>query len=269
MTPAEIIRRYAEAGRMKADRPAGKAFLLAVLAGIIIAFGCAATNTAAHALDNVSAIRIVCGLLFPFGLGMVILLGAELFTGNCLMAISVLEKQTTLAKMLHSWLVVYVGNLVGSLLLAAGCSFFGQLNFSGGGLAVYTIQVAASKCAIPFPNGVVLGFFCNVLVCMAVLCSMSASDTAGRLMGAYIPVAFFVLCGFEHCVANMYYIPAGIFAMMNPTYARLAAEAGIDTSLLTWGGFFGNLLAVTVGNIAGGVALAAVMRAGHRPAINE
>ncbi len=265
-SPAEITQNYSETGVVKVQRPLDKMFILAVLAGLIIAFGGAVTNTAVHSVSDVSTARIICGLLFPFGLGAVMLTGSELFTGNCLISISVLNGRTTNSMMVRNWVVVYLGNLVGALLLAAGCAFFGQMNYSAGGLAVYTIKVAVAKCAISFPAGIVLGFFCNVLVCMGVICSLSAKDTIGRILGAYIPVAFFVICGFEHCIANMYYIPAGLFAAQVPKYAQLVAEAGIDTSMLTWGNFIlGNLLPVTIGNILGGLSIGFTMWKCHQP----
>lgn len=264
LSSIEITQSYAEAGKKKVERTLGKMFMLAFLAGLLIAFGGAVTNTAAHSIENVSAARMICGLLFPFGLVMVMLLGAELFTGNCMIPISVLEKKTTGGKMLRNWCIVYLGNFAGALMLAAGCAWFGQMDYSGGGLAVYTIKVAAGKCALSFQAGLVLGFFCNVLVCAGVLCSLSAKDTSGKILGAYIPVAFFVICGFEHCIANMYYVPAGLFAMQVPKYAQLAAKAGIDTSVLTWGNFFiRNLLPVTIGNILGGASLGVTMWAAH------
>ena len=259
-TPREIAARYVEAGKSKADRGTGQMVLLGVLAGLLIGVGCAATNTAVYGIPDVWTARTVCALLFPFGLGMVVILGLELFTGNSLMLISVLEKRCTPAKLLHNWVIVYLANLAGSLLAAAGCSYFGQLNYSGGQLALYTMRVAAGKCALPFGNALVLGIFCNILVCLGVLMSMSAKDTSGRVFGAYLPVCYFVLCGFEHCVANMYYIPAGLMAKSIPAYAQLAAEAGLDLSGLTVSGFvWGNLLPVTLGNLIGGCLLALVV----------
>jgi formate/nitrite transporter len=266
LSPAEITQSYAETGKKKTERSLGKTLVLAILAGLCIAFGGAVTNTAAHSIPNVSAARLISGLLFPFGLAMVMLLGAELFTGNCLIPISVLARKTTPGKMFRNWTLVYFGNFLGALLLAAGCAYFGQLDYSGGGLAVFTIRLAASKCAIPFFSGIVLGFCCNVLVCAGVLCSLSAKDTGGRILGAYVPVTFFVICGFEHCIANMYYIPAGLFAISLQQYAELASEAGIDTALLTWGNFLvRNLIPVTIGNILGGVSLGVVMQLCHGP----
>lgn len=260
LTPAEITESYVKIGRVKAEKPFGKLLIMAVFAGLIIGLGAAVCSTATHSIADVSTGRVISGLLFPFGLGIVMLLGFELFTGNVMIAMSVLSRETTVLKMLRNWGVVYFGNLVGGLLLAIACARFGQLDYSHGALAVYTIKIAAAKCALPFGNGVVLGILCNVLVCAGVLCSLSAKDTAGRILGAFIPVAFFVICGFEHCVANMYYCPAGLFALQVPKYAALAAEAGLNVSALTWGNFFlHNLLPVTIGNILGGLALGVAM----------
>lgn len=263
-TASEIVKNFAAAGKKKTELPAWKMFVLGVLAGMFIALGGAVTNTASHSIEDVSTARIISGLLFPGGLSMVILMGGELFTGNCLIPIAVLEKQTTVAKMLKNWLFVYLGNFAGALLVAYGCARFGQLNYSGGGLAVFTVKLAAAKTALPFANGIVMGFFCNVLVCLGVLCSLSAKDTAGRILGTIFPIAIFVICGFEHCVANMYYIPAGLFALGVPSYASLVAETGLEVSSLTWENFLlCNLLPVTIGNILGGVFVGVMMWLGH------
>lgn len=255
-TPAEVAERYAKAGAAKAKRSTSQLIVLGILAGMLIALGSAATNTASYGIQDTWTARTICGLLFPFGLGMVVVMGAELFTGNCLITTSLLDKRCTLTEMLRSWVIVYLANFAGALLVAAGCAYFGQLNYSGGALALFTMKLAAAKCAIPFQNGVALGFLCNLLVCLGVLMAMSAKDTTGKILGAFLPVCYFVLCGFEHCVANMYYISAGLMAKSVPAYAQLAAEAGLDLSGLTLSGFLlGNLLPVTLGNILGGGAL--------------
>lgn len=255
-TPKECAANYAAAGAAKTGMPLAKLFLLAVLAGFFIAMGGAVTNTAVHSMDNVGTARVLSGLLFPFGLAMVVLTGAELFTGNTLITISVLDGQAAVAGMLRNWAVVYLGNAVGAMLTAAGCVYGGQLNYSGGQLAVFTMKLAAGKCALPLGSAVVLGVLCNILVTAGVLLSLSAKDLAGRVAGAYLPVAFFVICGFEHCVANLYYIPAGLFAKAVPAYASLAAGAGADLTALTWGNFLlRSLLPVTAGNILGGVGM--------------
>jgi formate/nitrite transporter len=265
-TPAEIVHNYSEAGLAKTEKPAGRLLVLAVAAGLMVALAAAASSTAAHSLDSVSAARTVSGLLFPFGLAMILLTGAELFTGSCLMGVSLLDKKIRLGPMLRCWGVVYLGNFAGALLTAAGCAFFGQFAYSQNGLAVYTVRLAAAKCALSFPAGLVSGIFCNILVCVGVLCGLSAKDTAGRVLGAFVPVSLFVVCGFEHSVANMYYIPAGLFALRVPAYAAAVSAAGLDVSALTWGRFlWGNLLPVTLGNIIGGLAVAGILWFGHKP----
>ena len=259
-SPRELLASYAAAGLVKTRYPPWKMVLLGALAGLIIGLGGAVANTAAHDIANVGVSRLVMGLLFPFGLGIVVLSGLELFTGACLLPISVLAREASLGGMLKSWFFVYAGNFLGGLLLSSGCAFFGQLSYSGNALAAFTIRLAAAKCSLPFAGALVSGVFCNILVCLGVLLALAAADVPGRIMGAYLPVAFFVICGFEHSVANMYYIPAGLLAMKIPAYAAKAAELGINTGALTWSRFFvSNLLPVTLGNIAGGSGLAIIM----------
>ena len=264
-TPAEFVDNYANIGAGKAKAPALKLFLLAVLAGFYIAMGGAVTNVASHAVANVSLAKLINSLIFPFGLIMDIITGAELFTGNCLITISVLEKKATIAGMARNLVLVYLGNFVGGLLVAMGGIYCGQLDMSGGRLAVTTIKIAATKCGLAFGPAFVMGILCNILVCAGVVCSLCGKDLPGRAIGAFVPVCFFILGSFEHCVANMYYIPAGLLANAVPKYAELAAAAGIDTSALTWGNFFiTNLVPVTLGNIVGGAGLGALLWAAHK-----
>lgn len=263
LSASEFVESYGAIGAGKAKAPAMKLFLLGILAGFLIGMGGAVTNTAAHAIANVSAAKIACGLLFPFGLIMVVLTGAELFTGNCLMIIPLLSGQATVRGMLRNWAIVYLGNFAGSVALAAACAFSGQMNLSDGGLGAYTIKVAAAKCSLTFGHALVLGILCNILVCIAVMCALCAGDVVGRAVGAFVPIAFFVICGFEHSVANMYYITAGLFALKVPQYAE--AATGVQTAALTWGNFLvRNLLPVTLGNILGGCGFAALIWVAHR-----
>ena len=259
-SPKELVAQYARTGPGKCGRKTFSLLLLAVLAGLFIAMGCAVTNTAAFGVKNVGLARTLSGLLFPLGLCMVIVTGAELFTGNNLLVISLLDKQCTVRGMLRNWGLAYLGNFAGAAALAAGCVYFGQLNHGSGALAVYTIKVAVNKCSMGFFDALGLGIFCNLLVCSAVLMAMSAKDSAGRLMGAFIPICCFITCGFEHCVANMYYISAGMLAAGIPEYALMAQETGLDLSVLTMGNFLlGNLLPVTIGNVLGGGGLGLIM----------
>lgn len=265
LTPSEFVDAYAAIGRKKAEAPAAKLFILAVLAGFLIGMGGAVSNTASYAVENTSAAKIICGVLFPFGLVTVILTGAELFTGNCLIAVSVLSEQTDVWKMLRNFVIVYLGNFIGAAALSAACVYGGQLDLSNGALALATIKTASAKCSLSFGKAITLGILCNILVCAAVMCALCAADTSGRTIGAYIPVSFFVICGFEHCVANMYYIPAGILALTVPKYAALASKIGMDFSTLEWHSFLcRNLLPVTLGNFIGGCAFAFLIWAGHR-----
>lgn len=259
-TPQEVTSNYVSTGAAKINFPVWKMFALGILSGLIIGLAAAVANTAAHDIANVGVARLVMGLIFAFGLGMVVVSGAELFTGNCLIPITVLDGKAPVRGMLKNWLFVYAGNFAGGLLVAAGCAFFGQLNYSANALAAFTIRVAAAKCALPFANALVSGIFCNFLVCVGVFLALASKDVPGRFMGTYLPVCFFVICGFEHSVANMYYIPAGLMALQVPAYAAKAAELGVNTAALTWGRLFtANLIPVTLGNIAGGGAFACLM----------
>lgn len=264
LSPAELAEAACRTFAEKTKKRAVALFLLAVLAGALIALGSAATQTAVHTLDNVGLARTLCGLLFPFGLCMVIAIGAELFTGNSLIILPLLARRVTLGEMLRNWAIVYCGNFVGAALVTFFCVTFGQMDASGGQLAVYAMRTAAGKCSLSFADGIGLGVLCNLLVCMGVLMSMAAKDFAGRMIGAFIPVSFFVICGFEHCVANMYAVSAGLMAASTPAYAALAMAAGVDLSALTLTNFIlRNLLPVTLGNVIGGTLLGALMYVVH------
>lgn len=260
LSPNEFIKTYSLTGAAKTEDDALRLLALGTLAGFFIGIAGAATNSAAFSFATVSAAKLVCALLFPFGLLMVILSGAELFTGNCLITISGMEGSATWGGMLRNLVIVYIGNFIGAFLTAAACVYAGQLSLGGGELAVYTIRLAAAKCALPFGRALLLGVLCNMLVCSAVVFAAMARSIPGKAIGAYVPICFFVLCGFEHCVANMYYIPAGLLALKVPEYAALAALFVPDTSALSWGGFLlNNLLPVTLGNVLGGIGVALLL----------
>ena len=253
-TPEEMVRNYAAAGEKKVSAPFWKLLLLGVLAGALIGFAALVTNMACYTLKNLSVIRIVSGVLFGFGLGMVILSGAELFTGNTLIVISVLERRASVLGMLRNWGLVYAGNFIGAFLLSFLCARFNFFGAGWGGLAEYTMAVAESKMTQPFLNALVMGILCNILVVLGVLFSLAGKDGASCLLGAWAPVMFFVTCGFNHCIADMTYCMSGLFSVK-----YYANHAGAFTQLC-WGKFFaGNLLPVTLGNIIGGCAIGATM----------
>lgn len=191
---------------------------------------------------------------------MVIQLGAELFTGDCLIAMGVMDGKQKVSASIRVLTLVYIGNFIGASLLAVLIAMSGQLDYSGGLLGAYTIKVALGKANISFVQGVVSGLLCNVLVCAAVLMAVSAKDITGKLLSVFFTIMLFVTAGFEHCVANMYYITAGIIAKMNPEYVKVAVDTyGYTTKQLEalnfTNYFVGNLLPVTIGNIIGGVVL--------------
>ncbi len=255
-TAAETAANYANAGAAKTKLPISKMLVLGVLAGFLIGFPSCVTNMATYALDNNSTIRMISGLLFAFGLGMVVISGAELFTGNTLITISVLEKKATLAGMLRNWLFVYIGNFVGSMVLSFICAQFGWLSAGNGALAVASMRTAVSKMTMPFQNAFFMGILCNILVTIGVLLSLSGKDGISRFIGAWAPVMFFVTCGFNHSIADMTYCMLGLFAKNVPAYVEAAQAAGVALDSLTWGQYIvGNLIPVTLGNIVGGAAV--------------
>ena len=199
------------------------------------------TNTASHAITNVSAARLINGMLFPFGLIMVVFTGAELFTGNCLLLMPLLRGAVTGGRVLRNWLLVYAGNFFGSLLIAFLAAQCGVLD----GIADAVVGTAVTKAALPTAVAFLRGVLCNFLVCLAVWMAFCARSAGGKMVSLFGPIFLFVLCGFEHSVANMYYIPAGIFLAGNGE--------------LSWLDLLRNLLPVTLGNLVGGCALGGIL----------
>lgn len=258
-SPAEVAKNYIATGKSKVSLAVSKMLVLGILAGMFIAFGGIASTTVSVSIPLPSVAKLVGAAVFPGGLTMVLLAGSELFTGNCLLTIPLLEKEIRLTQMLKSWVVVYIGNFIGSCLVGAAVTYSHQLGLFGNGLAVSVISTAVGKVSLTFGDAFLRGILCNILVCIAVWISFAAKDVAGKVIGLFFPILFFVSCGFEHSVANMYYISAGIFAKSVPAFAQAAAEAGVDFAALTWGsGLVKNLLPVTLGNIVGGAGLGCV-----------
>lgn len=252
-SPSEIAKNYVEIGKAKVNLPIDKMFLLAVAAGAFIAFGGVGAATASVGVTPSSLGKLISGCIFPGGLTLVLLAGSELFTGNCLLSIPLLEKEITVKQLLRNWIVVYFGNMAGGMLVAAGLVFSGQYHMFDGNMAVSVFSTAAAKCTLTFSDAFMKGIFCNILVCLAVWVAFSAKDAAGKVISLFLPILIFVVCGFEHCVANMYYISAGLFGKNVSGYVAAAEAAGINLSVITWKNFFiTNLVPVTLGNIVGG-----------------
>lgn len=252
-SPAEVARNYIGIGKGKAALPISKMILLGILAGAFIAFGGVASTTVGVSVEAASLGKFLGACVFPGGLTMVLLSGSELFTGNCLMTIPLLEREIKFGGMIKNWVFVYIGNFIGAMIVGDIVIFGHQASLFSNGMAASVISTAVTKCTMPFGDALLKGIACNFLVCIAVWIAFAAKDVVGKIVGLFFPIMLFVLCGFEHSVANMYFISAGLFAKSNAAYLQAAADAGIDTSALTWGSFFGkNLLPVTIGNIIGG-----------------
>jgi formate/nitrite transporter len=250
-------------GEKKAALPVHKQFLLGVMAGMFIALASQGSSQAIHTIESVGIGKTVAGALFATGLVLVVIAGGELFTGNCLMIIALLQKKIKLSAMLRGWLVVYLGNFAGSLIVAGMVYLSGQWNFTGGMLGGFVIKTAVSKVSLDFWNAFFMGVLCNILVCAAVWMAAAAKDIAGKTLVIFFPIWLFITSGFEHSVANMYYISAGILAKGNELWAAQAAAQGVTPerlALLGWPSFLiGNLLPVTLGNIVGGAVLIGVI----------
>lgn len=262
-SPSKVAECTVESGIKKANMPLRKIILLGIMAGAFIALGGVASNVAVHNIDNIGLARTLAGAIFPVGLMLVVFTGSELFTGDCLMLMSVLDKKVKVIQMIKNLVIVYFSNLIGALIIDLLVFFSGQFNFSDGGLGAYTIKVALAKTTIDPMSATVSGILCNILVCLSILLVTSAKDATGKILAIFFPIWAFVICGFEHCIANMFYIPSGILASTNPQYVEKANELyGITTqqcaSLCHFEGIE-SFLFVTIGNIIGGMLCVAVV----------
>lgn len=232
VSPAEVCGNFLTVGERKAALPLDKMLVMAILAGAFIALAGVASTWGSMLVENLSLRRLIAGCVFPAGLAMVVLTGTELFTGNCLMSIALLDKRITLPAMLRNWCVVYVGNFIGAAAVAAMAVWGGVF----AGREDFLISAAMGK-VLPPEQAVLRGILCNLLVCLGVWMAAASTDAGGKVIALFFPVAAFVMAGFEHSVANMYYLTAGVLA---------GAELSAADALL------GNLLPVTIGNIVGG-----------------
>lgn len=262
-TITEVIEQNIQNGIKKTNLTTKKLILLGIAAGFFIGIGAEASSLAMHGISNVGLARTVAGAVFPIGLMLIVLLGGELFTGNCLISMAVYDKKAKLKGMIRNLTIVYISNFIGAALMAWMINNCGQLNFSDGGAGAFTIKVALGKVGIDPMQAIVSGILCNVLVCLAIFMAATAKDVAGKCIAIFFPIFVFVISGFEHCVANMYYIPAGIFAAHNPLYVAKATELyGITAeqlSGLNFGTMFSNLIPVTIGNVIGGMVFVGLL----------
>ncbi|MDO4745246.1 MAG: formate/nitrite transporter family protein [Bacillota bacterium] len=254
LTSKEILDKVSDSSVFKGTADVKKLFLLAILAGAYIAIGGFASTMASYNLiadpGTFGLGKLVAGCVFPVGLMMVVLCGGELFTGNCMMVIGVADKKIKVANMLRNWVIVYLGNFVGAMIVVLFVTYSGQLDSSEGLLGAITVKMAVGKVNLDFGRAVVLGIMCNWLVCLAVWMATGAQATVSKIFAIFFIILPFIIGGFEHSVANMYFIPAGMIAATNDAYVQLL---GLDISGLTIGAFIvKNLIPVTIGNIIGG-----------------
>lgn len=261
LIPPEMAAKAEEVGVKKASMGWRNLFLLAILAGAYISLGAIfATTVTAGAAQHLpyGAVRLLGGFVFCLGLILVIIGGAELFTGNNLIIMAWASRKISIFQLLRNWVIVYVGNLIGALITAVLMLYSGQYMFSNGLIGLNIINIAASKCSLGFTAAIILGIMCNALVCMAVWLCFSARTTTDKILSIIFPITAFVAAGFEHCVANMYFIPIGIMVKKTaPAVFWTTINKTIeDYSVLTWKNFFfTNLVPVSIGNIIGGTVL--------------
>ena len=254
LLPAEMALRAEYIGVRKAEAQTWTTATLAILAGIFISLGAVfativATETAAEWPYGVA--KLLTGFVFCLGLILVVVGGAELFTGNNLIVIAWASRKVTTRKLLRNWVIVYFGNLLGAIGMAVLVFLTKQYTSADGAVGATAISIANGKVGLDFFQAVTLGIMCNMLVCLAIWLSFSARSSIDRIATLIFPITAFVAAGFEHSVANMYFIPIGLLIKaFDPAFA---SATGMDLSGLTWGAFMvQNLLPVTIGNIIGG-----------------
>lgn len=276
LLPQEMATRAEYLGVRKAETPFLKMFMLSVLAGAFIALGALfATTVSAGSMSITTAggetiystglpfgvTRLLTGLVFSLGLILVVVGGAELFTGNNLIVMAWANGKVTAGALLRNWGIVYVGNFVGSVGTAALMFFTRQYTFGANSIGIAALKTGVAKCDLTFIQAIALGTLCNALVCMAVWLTFSARSTVDKIAAIIFPITAFVAAGFEHSIANMYFIPYALFIKMFDTdFIAKVADKVPNLDKLTWQAFWiNNLLPVTIGNIIGGAVLVAAV----------
>lgn len=257
LAPAEVARKAESVGVAKAGMDHVNVFVLSVLAGAFIALGAifATTVSAGGGELPYGVVRLLAGLVFTLGLILVVVAGAELFTGNNLIVMAWASRRVSTAKLLGNWTLVWIGNFVGAFATAVIVYVSGQYEFGGGAVGQAALSIAAAKTSLGFVEAVALGMLCNALVCLAVWLTYGAHTTTDKILAIIPPIAAFVAAGFEHSVANMYFISIGLLVKSDERFVA-GLEAPPDLDGLTWGSFFaGNLLPVTIGNVIGGAVM--------------
>ncbi len=261
LLPSEMAQRAETIGAAKAVMNADTMAALAVLAGAFISLGALFATSISAGTTGVlpfGIVKLLMGLVFCLGLILVVVGGAELFTGNNLIVMAWASGKVSTRALVRNWTIVYAGNFAGSIGTAVLVLLSKQYTFGGGAVGKTALAIATAKMQYGFVQAVALGILCNGLVCLAVWLTYSARSTTDKIMAIIFPITAFVAAGFEHSVANMYFIPMGLF--IKKFDATWATASGVDLSSLTWERFLvNNLLPVTIGNIIGGTLLVALI----------
>ncbi len=256
--PPEMAGKAEDVGVKKASMGWQNTFILAVLAGAFIALGAifaTIVTTGAAGELTFGVTKLLGGLVFCLGLILVIVAGAELFTGNNLIIMAWADGRVSTAQVLRNWSIVYLGNFVGSIATAGLMFFTYQFTLANGAVGLNILNIAHGKTGLGFGQAIALGIMCNALVCLAVWLCFSARTTTDKILAIIFPITAFVAAGFEHSIANMYFIPMGLLVKTGAPASFWAdiGKSATDYANLTWGNFFlANLLPVTIGNIIGG-----------------
>ncbi len=258
--PAEMARRVEAGGVYKARLGAWETLALSVLAGSFIAMGAQFyTVTITQAGLGFGITRLIGGLTFSLGLILVVVAGAELFTGNNLIVMAWASRRVTTGMLLRNWTIVYLGNLAGSLATLAMVLLSGQWALGGGAVGAQAVQIATAKVGLSFWGAFWRGVLCNALVCLAVWLCFSARTVTDKVLAIVFPITAFVASGFEHSIANMYFIPLGMALRENVAVLAAARLSAADVAGLDLAGFLSNLVPVTLGNVVGGGVLVAAV----------
>ncbi|MEK7468596.1 MAG: formate/nitrite transporter family protein [Planctomycetota bacterium] len=270
--PAEMARRVEETGVQKAAMGLGPLVALAVLAGAFIALGAAFSTVATTDTKlGYGPSRMLSGLAFSLGLILVVVAGAELFTGNNLVVMAWASRRVSTGRLVRNWFWVYLGNFAGAAATAVAFYYSRRWEDAGGQLGATALRIATVKCSLPFATAFVLGVLCNALVCLAVWLCFSARSTTDKVLAIIFPITAFVALGFEHSVANMYFIPLGMLLRAEPEVLAAGGWSPEAVACVGWKGLFGNLVPVTLGNVVGGGLMVAAVYWGVylRPRMKE
>jgi formate transporter len=254
LLPPEMARRAEYIGVSKAEAPTLRTFVLAILAGAFISLGAifATTISAGTSTDLPFGVtKLLIGFVFCLGLILVIIGGAELFTGNNLIVMAWASRKVTTLGLLRNWGIVYVGNFIGAVGTALMVLLSRQYTFGGGAVGSSALSIALAKVNLGWFQALMLGVLCNILVCLAVWLTFSARSTIDKIAAIIFPITAFVSAGFEHSVANMYFVPIGLLIkQFDPSFV---AASGLDLTAMSWSSFvINNLIPVSIGNIIGG-----------------